>query len=46
MQSGRSCKKKKKMKAKIMALSLRVVEKKREPFSEQFKVFKIQHHMH
>jgi 3-methyladenine DNA glycosylase Tag len=33
----------KQMKAKMTALSLHVVEKKKEPFSEQFKAFKIQH---
>lgn len=36
----------KQMKAKITALSLRVVEKKRKPFREQFKVFKIQQYLH
>lgn len=36
----------KQMKVKIMALSLYVGEKKRKPFSEQFKVFKIQQCLH
>lgn len=36
----------KQMKAKITALSLHVVEKKRKPFSEQFKVFKMQLCLH